>query len=235
MSFSGCLLSNGVNAISSSYTLLASDVGKLVTMNGSSLTATLPASPPTLTWCASIENLNPSSLTVNPNGRTINTGSSNVTLLQYQTLMVWTDGSNYFATLNSGNGALATLCAGAAALTLNGGTTSYVGFGTSNTTESLVALPVPVSGTAFAIHAQMNTPPGSLQTVTIQGRYSGVGNLVNLACTISGTIATSCDSNTAGTSMISEGGGNTWDVAVSDTTNLGSRNYAICIKVTGAN
>lgn len=94
----GCSLSNGVNAQTSSYTLLSGDAGKLVTFNGSSLTATLPSSPPSSTWCARIQNLNSTSLTVSRNGLTINGGTSNLTLLQYQTVTCVTDGSNYFCT-----------------------------------------------------------------------------------------------------------------------------------------
>jgi hypothetical protein len=95
---SGCSLSNGVNAQTSGYTLVSGDAGKLVTFNGTSLTATMPASPPSSTWCARIENLNATSLTVSRNGLTINGGTSNLTLAQYQTVTCVTDGSNYFCT-----------------------------------------------------------------------------------------------------------------------------------------
>lgn len=98
---SGCLLSAGVNAQTAGYTLLSGDAGKLVTFNGSSLTATLPSSPPSSTWCVNIQNLNSSSLTVSRNGLTINGGTSNLTMAQFQVATVWTDGSNYFANAGS--------------------------------------------------------------------------------------------------------------------------------------
>lgn len=87
----------GVNSQTSSYLLVSGDNGKLVQMNGSSLTATLPASPPSSTWNVWIQNLNSSNLTVSPNGLDINTGAGSITLIQYQLIHVWTDGSNYFS------------------------------------------------------------------------------------------------------------------------------------------
>lgn len=104
---SGCSLSNGVNAQTGSYTLLSADNGKLITENGSSLTATLPNPPPTSTWCATVENLNSSALTLSRNSLTINGGTSNLSIAQNQSAQIWTDGSNYFATL-SANPATAT-------------------------------------------------------------------------------------------------------------------------------
>lgn len=98
--FAGCLMSNGVNAQSASYALAAGDDGSLVTINASSATATLPNPPPNSTWCANIMNLSSSTnLTVSRNGLSINTGTSNLTLLPYQSVTIWTDGSNYFSTL----------------------------------------------------------------------------------------------------------------------------------------
>lgn len=97
--FAGCLLSNGVTAKTTNYTLAAADDGALVTFNGTSLTATLANPAPNSTWCANIMNLSPSTnLTVSRNSLNINTGTTNLTLLPYQSTTVWTDGSNYFAT-----------------------------------------------------------------------------------------------------------------------------------------
>jgi hypothetical protein len=96
---SGCALSNGVTTKTANYTLVSGDAGELVTFNGSSLTATLPASPPTATWCVNIQNRNTSDLTISRNGLTINGGSLNIALPSYQSITVWTDGSNYFSTV----------------------------------------------------------------------------------------------------------------------------------------
>ena len=89
----------GVNAQTASYLLISGDNSKLVTMNCSSCTATLPAAPPSSTWSAIIENLNASALTISRNSLTINGGTSNITVQQYQTVSVWTDGTNYLSTV----------------------------------------------------------------------------------------------------------------------------------------
>jgi hypothetical protein len=90
---------NGINAQTISYTAVSGDNGKLVTMNGASLTATLPASPPSATWTIWVQNLNASALTLSRNGLLLNTGTNNITLQRYQTVMVQTDGTNYFSSV----------------------------------------------------------------------------------------------------------------------------------------
>ncbi len=97
--FSGCHLSNGVNSKTANYTLDVTDNGKHVTFNNVTLTATLPSSPPNPSWCTTIQNLNSSPLTISRNSLTINGGTSDMTLAQYQSATFWTDNSNYFATL----------------------------------------------------------------------------------------------------------------------------------------
>jgi hypothetical protein len=66
------------------YTLLSTDGGKVFTFDGSSLTATLVATVPTMPYIVGIKNLNSSNLTVGRNGNTINGLSANLTLQQYQ-------------------------------------------------------------------------------------------------------------------------------------------------------
>lgn len=87
---------NGINAQTAGYTLVSGDSGKLVTSNGSALTQTLPAAAPSSTWSAGILNLNATTATVSRNGLLINGAGSNISLLQYQTAYLFTDGSNYF-------------------------------------------------------------------------------------------------------------------------------------------
>ena len=87
----------GVNAQTVGYTLISGDSGKLVTMNGTSLTASLPATPPSATWTTNIQNLNTTSLTISRNGLLINGAANNLTLLPYQFIPIYTDGTNYFA------------------------------------------------------------------------------------------------------------------------------------------
>jgi hypothetical protein len=92
---SGCG-TGGVLAKTGNYTLASGDIGELVTFNGSSLTATLP-NPAPAQWCASIENINSTDLTISRNSLQINGGTSNITLKQYDVITVWSDSSNYFA------------------------------------------------------------------------------------------------------------------------------------------
>jgi len=54
----------GVNAQTANYLAVSGDAGKLISMNGTSLTLTLPAAPPSSTWFIAIENRNGSALTV---------------------------------------------------------------------------------------------------------------------------------------------------------------------------
>jgi len=99
----------GINAQTANYTLVSGDAGKLVTMNGSSITATMPASPPTATWFVKIENLNASALTIARNGLTINGGTSNITLQQFQSASCYTDNTNYFCSVPDVAGSNVTL------------------------------------------------------------------------------------------------------------------------------
>lgn len=118
---------NGVNAKTANYTLASGDNAKNVTFNGSSLTATLPASPPSATWTSWVENLNASNLVVSPNGLTVNGSSSNITLGPFQSVYVWTDNTNYFAT-------------GLPVLAGSGLTPAYSGLGLSLSLNTAVAL-----------------------------------------------------------------------------------------------
>jgi hypothetical protein len=84
----------GVNAQTISYTLLSTDAGKVVTENGSSLTTTLPASP-SATFASGIKNLNSTPLIIARNGNTINGGTSNITLTQYQDTACYAGSGDY--------------------------------------------------------------------------------------------------------------------------------------------
>lgn len=86
----------GVNAQTSSYLALSTDNEKLISMNGSSLTLTLPAAPPSSTWWIAVENVNSTTLTVARNGLNIDGAASNLSLLQNQGVLIYTDGTNYF-------------------------------------------------------------------------------------------------------------------------------------------
>jgi hypothetical protein len=95
-------------------TLSATEDKKLATFNGSSITATLPASPPSATWSTTVMNLNASDLTISRNSLTINGGTSNITLKQYQRAKIDVDaaGTNYLASVPEVAGTNVTLTQG---------------------------------------------------------------------------------------------------------------------------
>lgn len=110
----------GVNPQTTNYTLVSGDSGKTVTMNGSSLTATLPATAPSATWAADIKNLNASALTVARNGLTINGGTSNITLQQFQDTVCFSDGTNYICSVPDVAGTNITLTPAVNGITISG-------------------------------------------------------------------------------------------------------------------
>ena len=76
--------------------MAGTDAGTLVTFNGASLTATLPAAPPSASWVVDIENTNATSLTISRNGLLIDGVAANISLTQNQGVRIFTDGTNYF-------------------------------------------------------------------------------------------------------------------------------------------
>jgi len=121
-------VTGGVNAQTANYTLAASDSNKLVTMTGTSLTASLPATPPSATWSVAIQNLSPTTnLIVSRGTLLINGGAVSYTLLPYQLIPFYTDGTNYFARPTYQAGTNTTLTTGPAGIQINatgGGTTT---------------------------------------------------------------------------------------------------------------
>ena len=94
----------GVNAQTANYAAGSGDNGKLISMNGSSLTLTLPNPPPSSTWWIAVEDVNSTSLTISGNSLTIDGAASNLTLTQNQGVLIYTDGSNYFTERGMGTG-----------------------------------------------------------------------------------------------------------------------------------
>jgi len=133
--------------------------------------------------------------------------------------------------------AVATLCAGATStVPVNG--KLYFGFGTNGSSgnEPQVYLPIAVSGTVVALHATVSAAPP--QTITLHARYKGGYFTSDLTCSV-GTTATSCDVS-GGTQAIAESTTSSptnWDIEAdaANSGTAGSRNYAICLKVVGAN
>jgi len=230
----GCLLSNGVIAKTSSYTLLTADNGSLITFNGSSLTATLPNPPPSSTWCANIINLNSgSNLTISRNGLSINTGTSNLTLLPYQLATIWTDGSNYFSTLplSGVTTTTASQSAGAGTVTTtgspaNGNLAKFSGpssitnadlSGDATTSGTPAVTVVKVNGGSIPTSATALASNGSNQLVA--ATYQGNGSKVQL----------STGTTTTNDCVKFDANGNTVDAgAACGTGGGGSSNFGVC-------
>src|SRR6266446_8062574 len=58
----------GVNSQVANYPAVLADSGKIIAMNGASLTLTQPSPPPTTNWSITATNLNASTLTISRNG-----------------------------------------------------------------------------------------------------------------------------------------------------------------------
>ena len=93
----------GASVKTASYTAVAADSNTLLAMNsGSDQSITLPAAPPSATWCVFIQNIGAGVLTVNRNGLTIDAAASNLTVYTGEGLVVFTDGTNYFTERGKG-------------------------------------------------------------------------------------------------------------------------------------
>jgi hypothetical protein len=84
------------NLKSANYTATLDDEGKLLSFNSSSaLTLMLPATPPDSGWWITVENIGSGTLTINPNGLSID-GLASLILTTNQGVAVFTDGFNYY-------------------------------------------------------------------------------------------------------------------------------------------
>ena len=91
------LTSGGVNAQTTSYTAVAADNGKIISVNAAGATTlTLPAAPPFAQWNIFVENIGAGTLTVSPNGLNLDGSASSITVGTNQGTYISTDGTNYF-------------------------------------------------------------------------------------------------------------------------------------------
>jgi hypothetical protein len=98
----------GVNAQTASYPAVAGDDKKLISMNGASLTLTLPSPPPASTWQIGVENVNSTALTISRNGLNIDGNAANLTINQNAGTLIYTDGTNYFTSRGAFSSPLST-------------------------------------------------------------------------------------------------------------------------------
>ena len=91
------LTSGGVNVQTTSYTAVAADNGKIISVNAAGATTlTLPAAPPFAQWNVFVENIGAGTLTVSPNGLNLDGSASSITVGTNQGTYISTDGTNYF-------------------------------------------------------------------------------------------------------------------------------------------
>jgi hypothetical protein len=85
----------GMNSQTASYTATIADKSKMIIMNGSSLTLTLPNPPPSSNWYATIYNASLSPLMVT-SAANINGAISTITLQRYQSVRIYSNATVYF-------------------------------------------------------------------------------------------------------------------------------------------
>ena len=101
-------VAGGVSTKTSSYTAVLGDSGSLLVLNsGSSITLTLPATPPHSLWFVEVQCIGAGSATISRNGLNIDGAASDVILSSGQGLRIFTDGLNYF-TMRGGPSILTT-------------------------------------------------------------------------------------------------------------------------------
>lgn len=145
----------GVNAQTSNYTLVSGDNAKLVTMNGSSIAATLPtAATVGAVWLAWIQNLNATALTIHRGLNLLNGGTTDMILQQYQRTLVFTDGSNMFASIpvTAGSGVTLTTSSVAEILSSGGGSSSQVVNALASSNLTLTSSAASIPGTTITLN-----------------------------------------------------------------------------------
>ncbi len=168
----------GVNSQTINYPAVLGDSGKIVAMNGTSLTFTLPSPPPTTNWSVTVTNLNASSLTISRNGLLIDGAAANLTLTQNQGAYITTDGTNYFTSRGAGSASFSSLAGG-----VNTTGTFTCGTGcTINTSGSGIntATGMPFSGNTSSTNTGAAMVVGSASGTTASLVPSGVGQITGI-------------------------------------------------------
>lgn len=99
----------GVNEQTADYTALSTDNGRIISMHavGSplvSLTLTLPAVPPSTTWCIFVQDTGATGVTIDPGALELDGAVATLGITSDQGVYISTDGINYFTSRGLGGG-----------------------------------------------------------------------------------------------------------------------------------
>jgi len=161
---SACAPYGGVNTYTSAHTIGASDIGKLVIMNCSSVCAlTFKATPAATDWWG-VESIGSTTATISLNSLNFNGSSSVPALVNYSTLLVASDGLNYFgdAPLVAGSNVTLTPASNGLTVAATGG-----GSGTCPTSLGLTPWGSSYPGTGSLVGGGANG--GNVQVFTSAG------------------------------------------------------------------
>jgi hypothetical protein len=100
-----CPAPTGAIVKTASYSALAGDTGRMLIFTCAALpcTYTLASPPPTAIWTVNVVNSSSVLVTILPNGLQINGQTGNLTVLPGSSMMISTDGSNYYAVVELGS------------------------------------------------------------------------------------------------------------------------------------
>jgi hypothetical protein len=180
----------GTNPQTGNYTAKASDSGKLIAFNigATPATLTLPGTPPSTTWSTFVQNTGSASLTVARNGLLINGAASNLTVSAGTGILVYTDGTNYYAIIggtSGGSGTVTSVSGTANQISVANGTTTPVISLDSNLILPAAATATTQSAgdstTAIATDQFVQTATGGLLTATFTVTPTQLKALVNLS------------------------------------------------------
>jgi hypothetical protein len=191
------------------YTVVAGDEGKIVSLaNGSSVAVTLPQATGSFTtgWSVTLVNIGAGTVTITPTTSTID-GLSSVALLQYQSITVVSDGTNYTATFGEKLSITTTGTSGAA--TLSGGVLNIPQYSAGSVVVGLVIgcapgwvsstqvsigsgqLYIEGTNTVIAVSAQTITPSSPSNNTWYHGYVNNSGTF-SVATTAPVAFATPC-------------------------------------------
>jgi hypothetical protein len=161
-----------------SYTIVFSDSGKLVTFsNASAIAVTLPQATGSfgVGWHTDVNNRGSGSLTITPTTSTID-GSATITLTAGQGLRIWSDGTNYYTQRGYGSAGTSTTLTGDVTGTGTGSfaTTVVSVHGVSYpATPSTNTIPVVTSSNTVTYEALPNAAMAVMAANTIKGNNTG--------------------------------------------------------------